>query len=80
MVADTCKCNPEDKIPQDQIRFFRNCWFGNSDAIEKSYAQIIKKLKKVDNLKKTELVQNINIYAKESRKPIGKKHALKKYD
>ena len=84
-MADTCKCNSEDKIPPNQLRFFRNCWFGNSDAITKSYTQIFKNLKKVvdDNSKKTtttELAQNIN-YTKESMMSIGKKkYALKKYD
>ena len=81
-MADTCKCNSEDKIPPNQLRFFRNCWFGNSDAIKKSYTQIFKNLKKVDddNSKKTtttELAQNIN-YSKESMMSIGKKkYALK---
>ena len=81
-MADTCKCNSEDKIPPNQLRFFRNCWFGNSDAITKSYTQIFKNLKKVDddNSKKTtttELAQNIN-YSKESMMSIGKKkYALK---
>lgn len=84
-MADTCKCNSEDKIPPNQLRFFRNCWFGNSDAITKSYTQIFKNLKKVvdENSKKTttnELAQNVN-YTKESMMSIGKKkYALKKYD
>ena len=81
-MADTCKCNSEDKIPPNQLRFFRNCWFGNSDAITKSYTQIFKNLKKFDDgsLKKTtttELTENLS-YTKESMMSIGKKmYALK---